>query len=62
MTDEQVKEFWKSLKNYQMTEGEREAQMRSFVYGNLKIENASITRELVDEVADEMARERRATT
>lgn len=30
-----------------------EAQRRSFAYGNLKIENPSITRALVDQVAEE---------
>jgi hypothetical protein len=34
------------------TEGEREAQRRSFAYGNTKIENDLITREMIDE-ADE---------
>lgn len=38
-----------------MTPAEREEQRRSFVYGNCKIENDFITRELVDEVADAMA-------
>lgn len=33
----------------------REAQRRSFVYGNCKLDNDNITRELVDEVADAMA-------
>ena len=37
-----------------MTPEEREAQRRSFVYGNLAIENPNITRELIDEVADQM--------
>jgi hypothetical protein len=37
-----------------MTDEEKEAQRRSFVYGNLAISNPSITREMVDEVADEM--------
>ena len=33
---------------------EREAQRRSFAYGNCNIENQNVTREVVDRVADEM--------
>jgi len=39
-------------KTVRMTESDREEQRRSFVYGNTALENAAITRELVDEVAD----------
>ena len=35
-----------------MTPEEREAQRRSFAYGNCAIENPAVTREMVDEVAD----------
>jgi len=42
----------------QMTEQDQEAQRRSFVYGNTKIENEMITRETVDEAARELGRER----
>ena len=45
-------------RNVQMTEQDREAQRRSFVYGNTKIENDVITRETVDEAARELGRER----
>lgn len=38
-----------------MTPAQREEQRRSFVYGNCKIDNDAITREMVDEVADAMA-------
>jgi hypothetical protein len=34
-----------------MTEAEREAQCRSFVYGNTNIENANITRQSIDTAA-----------
>ncbi len=37
------------------TDEEREAQRRSFAYGNAKIENDRITREMVDEL-DELAK------
>jgi hypothetical protein len=39
-----------------MTEGEKEEQRRSFVYGNSSISNPSITRELVAEVANGLER------
>ncbi len=42
----------------QMTDQDKEAQRRSFVYGNTKIENEMITRETVDEAARELSRER----
>jgi hypothetical protein len=38
----------------EMTPAQKEAQRRSFVYGNIKIENAAITRETVDKAADEL--------
>ena len=42
----------------QMTKQDQEAQRRSFVYGNTKIENDIITRDTVDEAARELGRER----
>jgi hypothetical protein len=45
-------------RNVRMTEQDQEAQRRSFVYGNTKIENDVITRETVDEAALELRRER----
>jgi hypothetical protein len=42
----------------QMTEQDQEAQRRSFVYGNTKIENDVITRETIDEAARELVRQR----
>jgi hypothetical protein len=42
----------------QMTEQDQEAQRRSFAYGNTKIENDVITRETVDQAAQELGRER----
>jgi hypothetical protein len=42
----------------EMTKQDQEAQRRSFVYGNTKIENEMITRETVDKAARELGRER----
>ena len=36
------------------TPEEKEEQRRSFAYGNTKIENPRITREMVDEAADDL--------
>jgi hypothetical protein len=41
-------------RDYKMTEAEKETQRRSFAYGNVHMHNPSVTRELVDEVADRM--------
>lgn len=41
-----------------VSEEDREEQRRSFVYGNTKIENDTITRKLVDEQAELLAKER----
>jgi hypothetical protein len=40
----------------QMSPRESEEQRRSFAYGNTKIENARITREMVDEQAEALNR------
>lgn len=36
------------------TPAEKEEQRRSFAYGNTKIENPRITREMVDKAADDL--------
>lgn len=37
-----------------MTEAEREEQRRSFVFGNVNIENDRVTRQMVDDVAESL--------
>lgn len=44
------------VKQSLVTENEREAQRRSFVFGNTKIEFDALTREDVDEIAESLAR------
>jgi hypothetical protein len=39
-------------RNVRMTSAQKEEQRRSFAYGNTKIENDRITREMVNELAD----------
>jgi hypothetical protein len=41
--------------NREMTPEQKEAQRRSFVYGNTKIENDAITRDTVDKAADQLS-------
>jgi len=38
-------------------EDDKEAQRRSFAYGNVKLSNDSVTREIVDRAADKLAKE-----
>lgn len=40
----------------EMTPEQKEAQRRSFVYGNTKIENDAITRDTVDKAAEQLAK------
>ena len=40
----------------QMTLAEQEEQRRSFAYGNSRIENDLITREMIDEAAERLAK------
>lgn len=37
-----------------MSDADREEQRRSFAYGNIKIENDMVTREIVDEEAEKL--------
>lgn len=39
-----------------MSEAEKEAQRRSFAYGNAHIENDRVTREMVDEAAKKIGK------
>jgi hypothetical protein len=49
-----ISELVELAKTVKQTPADREAQRRSFVYGNVAIENQDITREFVDRIADEM--------
>jgi hypothetical protein len=55
-----VSEMIELARAVKITPEQEEAQRRSFVFGNVAIENPSITREFVDRVADEMAATARA--
>jgi len=47
-----------TAKNHALTPAEKEEQRRSFAYGNTKIENVRITREMVDEEAERLKEEK----
>jgi hypothetical protein len=40
-----------------MNDKQRDEQRNSFVYGNTRIENSNVTRELVEEISHRMPRE-----
>ena len=46
---EELEQLIERARSYTMSEAEREAQRRSFAYGNAKIENDLITWEMVDD-------------
>lgn len=49
---EYLQELIEAARRIPFSDEEREAQRRSFAYGNTHIENDRITREMVDEQAD----------
>ncbi len=48
----QLEKLLESARKIVPTPEEKEQQRRSFAYGNTKIENSRITREMVDRAAD----------
>lgn len=50
-------ELLQTARTYRMTPAEQEEQRRSFAYGNAAIENAHITRDMIDTQADLMRAE-----
>ncbi len=59
MSEELAKQLEKLLdaaRKYEFSDQEKEAQRRSFAYGNAKIENPRITREIVDQEAEALKR------
>lgn len=47
-------ELLERARNFKMSRDEREAQRRSFVFGNANISNSNITREDIDRAADKI--------
>ena len=52
---EELKRLLEVAKTVRMTPEQKEEQRRSFAYGNAKIENEFVTREMVDQAAEEFA-------
>ena len=59
MTHHDLAKLIEMARKVEMTDGDRETQRRSFVYGNTHIENDRITRETIDIAAAAVAGERR---
>jgi hypothetical protein len=55
---ENLKMLLEAAKKVVPTPEEKEQQRRSFAYGNTKIENSRITREMVDNAADALGEPR----
>ena len=49
-----LEDLLEAAKKVVPTQEEKEQQRRSFAYGNTKIENSRITREMVDRAADDI--------
>jgi hypothetical protein len=52
---EELKLALERSRDMAMSGEDREAQRRSFVYGNTKIENDYVTREVVEAIANDLA-------
>jgi hypothetical protein len=57
--DARLQKLIDASRSVQMSPEEREAQRRSFAYGNAHIENGRVTREMVAAAADKLDRERK---
>jgi len=51
-----LKELIEATKSQQMSDRQKEAQRRSFAYGNAHIENDRVTKEMVNEAAEKIRR------
>jgi hypothetical protein len=50
----ELQQLLEAAKIHQFTPADREEHRRSFAYGNTKIENSRITREMIDREADNL--------
>ena len=53
---EELDELIEMARTIRMTPEQAERQRRSFAYGNVKVENDSITWEMIDRAAEELAK------
>lgn len=54
MYDQNISRLVELAKGVQMNDEQRNEQRNSFVYGNTKIENSKVTRELVETISKSM--------
>ncbi|MEO0500648.1 MAG: hypothetical protein AAF205_08855 [Pseudomonadota bacterium] len=52
----EIEKLIEKTKYYKQTPAQAEAQRRSFAFGNAKIENDRITRQMIDKAADKIGR------
>jgi hypothetical protein len=57
MPENEFAQLLESARRVCMSPEDKERQRRSFAYGNANIENASVTRAVVDKAAEELARQ-----
>ena len=57
MRDRNLSRLIELAKGVHMNDEQRNEQRNSFVYGNTKIENSKVTRELVDEISLSLPRD-----
>jgi len=54
MSENEFQVLLEHAKRVQMSPEQKEAQRRSFAFGNANIENEAVTREMVDEAAEKI--------
>ena len=57
MSEDELNELLDAARVARPTREQREAQRRSFVYGNTRLENELITREMIDRAAESLLKE-----
>ena len=58
LVSEKLDKLIEMARTIRMTPGQAERQRRSFAYGNVKIENDSITWEMIHRAAEELEKEK----
>jgi hypothetical protein len=59
MSEKDLENLLKRAKHVEMTPSEKEAQRKSFAYGNANIENAAVTKDVIEKAAAEIEEEKR---
>jgi hypothetical protein len=60
MSESEFQVLLEHAKRIKMSAEHKEAQRRSFAYGNANIENEAVTREMIDEAADTLKKSQAA--